>query len=174
MQGGRRKSCRDYYSSDQQKGLLVGQLEANISFLLDTCYMYIFVNIKPQQTPCSPISPAFLKSNMTITKVAAIDLAVVLLQRVPATSRELLSFLLLLSQAHRTCLLLCWAQFRSHTTLQRGEPYKYGSLMLKAFNQVPVALILTSPPPSPVCRAPTKSCLCSFSCVFLTGESISS
>lgn len=111
---------------------------------------------------------------MTITKVAAVDLAVVLLQRVPATSRALLSSLLLLSQAHRTCLLLCWAQFRSHTTLQRGEPYKYGSLMLKAFNQVPIALILTSPPPSPVCRAPTKSCPCSFSCIFLTGESVSS
>lgn len=69
LQCGRRKSYCDNYSSDQQKGLPVGQREANAPFSLDTCYIYVFVNIKTQQTHALPSLLPLLKATWPSQKL---------------------------------------------------------------------------------------------------------
>lgn len=96
LQRGRRKSYRHNGGSDQQKG----QLEANAAFSLDTYYICIFVVIKTQQTRALPsLLPPLIKSNATMAKVAAADLAVV-------------PFKEFLPLSERCCSLCSWSRKR--------------------------------------------------------------
>lgn len=109
LQCGRRKSYHDNYSSAKRTfGRTTGsQRTFSTGRLLYLC----FSQHKNTTNPRSPISRASLKSNMTIAKVATVELAVL------AAFWALLFPLLQVLRAHRTCPLLCWAQFSPHTTL---------------------------------------------------------
>lgn len=74
LQCGRRRSYRNTYSSAKRT---FGRTTGSQRTVSTGCLLYLcFSQHKNTTNPCSPVSPASLKSKMTIAKVAAVDLAV--------------------------------------------------------------------------------------------------